>query len=290
MPISRILASLILFLSLTGCPAQDDVGRTDDGWLVRGQEEARDTTQRSVRLGERRLVIEIAHGSVTLTGADVAEAQLRFERVARAGSRRAAETRLQEIEIEEVGDVGHYEFQVPPDRARATQVHVVGTVPRGAHVVVRTDRGDVRLSRLGGEINVRVQTGRIEAAGLTSAQVDLRNERGRQEIGFAAVPPRADIRLRSGNGNIDVVLPPDASVQVVAETSLGSIAIDGLGLARERFEERRAETRYRGRLGDGQARLVAQTSLGNIRLEGGASHTLDDREPAAGVEGAAHDS
>lgn len=264
---------LAVVIVLTGCPGDDGVVREDEGWLARGETTVRDTTQRAVRLGERPLTIDIADGSITVIGADVDEAHIVFERVARGGSTSAAERRLDRVTIDETGDEARYEFRV--ERQRQTNVHATATVPNSADLVIRLENGRVRLSDLSGTVDVRGRAGSIDGEALRTQSLNSRIEQGQQRIAFAEVPDRGEIRLRTSVGPVELTLPPDAPLQVSAETSTGAIAVEGMEATRERFEDRQAWTRYRGRFGAGTGTLVVQVDVGNIRI-GGA--------PTAGAE------
>jgi hypothetical protein len=275
----------LIALALAGCPRGDDVVRTEEGWLVHGREEARDTVARHVHLGDRALAIDIAHGAVAITGSETAEASLIFERIGRGDSRAAAERRLQSIEIEEFGDAERYEFAVGPDADRATEVRLTAEIPPGVDVIVRTERRTELLQALSGSIDVLTKTVCIEVTALRASQLHARNERGHHRIEFAHVPRRADIRLRSANGNLELTLPQDASLQLVAETRVGSIGVENLEVTRERFEDRGPARRYRARLGGGEGRLVAETEVGNIRFIAAEPTATDEvAASAAGVE------
>lgn len=272
------LAVALLGIVLAGCPRGEEVARAEEGWLLHGRQEARDTTVRHVRLGDRTLAIDIPHGSVTLRGTEAAEASLTFERIGRGDSRGAAERRLATIEIHETGDDEHYAFTIVPDADRATEVRLTADLPAGVDVVVRLERGAVRLEALHGSADVRTRSGGIEGSALRTARLHAHNDRGHHLLEFAQVPPRADIRLRSANGHIEVVLPEQASLQLAAETRIGDIGVTNLSLTRERFDARGPATRYRARLGGGAGRLVAETEVGNIRFRGAGA------PPAQAVE------
>lgn len=278
MPYSvRVLVLAVVTVLLTACPVREGVEVTEEGWLQRGREAARDTIDRAVALEDRALVLDIARGSVTLTGTDVDEARLAIARVARAGSASAAAERLQRLQIDEVGATDRYEFSVAPDRARATEVHVEGTVPRGVELVIRLGRGDVRVTGLTGGLDVLAENGEVVARDLESGQVRIETIRGHQTVSFIAFGRGAEVRLLAENGDLGVALPPNGSAEISVEASVGSIAVHDLPLSRERLEERRRDTRYRARLGDGHGRLVGTTAVGDVHLRAAPPAAVNDR-------------
>jgi DUF4097 and DUF4098 domain-containing protein YvlB len=271
-----LLSLLLLFLA--ACGSDDDVTRGEEGRLQLGRAEAQKVVERSVRLDGRTLVLDAEAGSVTVVGADTEEARLRFTQTARGASEEDAQEQLGRLSIEEAGDAEIYQYVLRTERAEAGQVAVEALVPREATLNIRLEQGDIRLSGTAGDVTVENGSGNVEAAGLAGRRVRLQTQLGNVEAGFAAVPAEADVRLATENGNVGVVLPFNASVDVDAETETGEIAVDRLAFTNRDLDQEGAQQRFRGRLGSGSADLRITTEVGTIRLAEGQRLELDDVE------------
>jgi DUF4097 and DUF4098 domain-containing protein YvlB len=264
-----------LALLLAACGSDDDVTRGEEGRLQLGSEEARTVVERSVRLGARTLVIDAEAGSVTVVGTDGDTAELRFEQVARGSSATTAQKKLGRMSIEEAGDGEIYQYVVRTDDAEGTQVNVEARVPRATPLQIGLENGTVRLSGTAGNIGVEAENGSIEAAGLAGQRVDLRTTLGNVEAGFAALSTEADVRLETENGALVLALPAEANATVDASTETGSISVQGLGFTDRNLDEDGVSQRFRGRLGQGGAKVRAVTEVGTITLRDGHARELD---------------
>lgn len=70
--------------------------------------------------------------------------------------------------------------------------------------------GSVELIRVGGDVSVSANQGRIEGTALTATRVDATANQGRLTLDFAASPEH--IAAQANQGRIDIVLPDDAAV------------------------------------------------------------------------------
>ncbi len=269
-----VLCSLAL-LFLAACGSDDDVTRGEEGRLQLGSEEARTVVERSVQLGGRTLVIDAEAGSVTVVGTDDDEAHLRFEQVARGSSETTAQKKLGRMSIEEAGDAEIYQYVVRTERAEGTLVNIEARVPRAISLQIGLENGTVRLSGTAGNIGVEAENGSIQAAGLAGQQVALQTTLGDVKAAFAALSTEADVRLETENGAVVLTLPAEANAIVDARTQTGSITVQGLGFTDRTLDEDGVSQRFRGRLGQGGAKIHASTEVGTITLDEGRLLELD---------------
>jgi len=149
-----------------------------------------------------------------------------------------------DVTIEQRGDVLHIDqdctgfilnfgcqasFDVTvPDGARvsgATSNGAVSLVGLDGPVDVATSNGAITLEGLTSSVVARTSNGAITGNGLGSAEVDLVTSNGRISLTF--INPPSSVAVRSSNGALDVVLPPDAPpFAVETSTSNGSVTID----------------------------------------------------------------
>ncbi len=268
------LLCLLALLALPACRSEDDVARGEDGTLQLGREEAREVTERAVRLGTRTLVLDSETGSITVVGTDSDEARLRFERIARGATVASAETRLGRLTVEEAGDGEIYQYVLRCNGVEGARIDVVAEVPRGATLNIALERGEVRLSGTAGDLAVENQLGSVEAAGLAGRAVSITTELGSVDAAFAEIPADAEVSIETENGSVALTLPSEANAEVEVETQTGTISVEGL-----RFTDRTLNAlgnRFEGRLGRGEAAVRVETEVGSVALREGRVLSLDN--------------
>lgn len=272
----RRLLLFALPLLVLGCQdSTPSVGRGEDGQLLLGREAATDVAERSVSLQGRTLVIDLYAGDVTVVGADVDEAELRFTRVARGVNAASAASRLEGVSVEEAGNEEIYQFVATSSTPSGTAVNVEARVPRGTDLNIAVEAGRIRVSGVGGPLDATAEAGSVRAAGLGVAPVRLRARAGAIEAGFAEAVASGTYAFESEAGGITVVLPAGSSAEVEAETETGTVAAQGLTFGRERLDDRLVGAAFSGRLGAGGARITARTNVGTVRFEAGTMASLE---------------
>lgn len=149
-----------------------------------------------------------------------------------------------EVTIEQSGDVLHIDqdctgfiinfgcdasFQV----TIPTGVQVSGVTSNGAVALAGLDRpadvatsnGAITLDGLTASVVARTSNGSIIGSALGSDVVDLVTSNGRITLSFVAAP--SSVTVRSSNGALEVLLPPDAPPYAVdTSTSNGNVTTD----------------------------------------------------------------
>jgi hypothetical protein len=266
----RRLVALLAIIHCAACSSGSDVEIGPGGELLAGGERAAESETRGVELGSRALVLDGFAGSIEVIGVDtVASARITFERVARGRTALAAHERLEGVAIQESGDGDAYTFRMSAAHREGAEVNVQAEVPRGTSVTVRLDRGGVEIRDISGDVEVRLRAGGIRAAGLAGRRVDVEGTAGGVSIAATAVPAEADWRAETNTGAVSLAVPRTASARVDAETSTGSIRVQGLDFDDRRLDRRGAGMTFSGTLGEGRGRIRVRTEVGAIRLGAG---------------------
>ena len=92
-------------------------------------------------------------------------------------------------------------------------------VPSGTAVEVNTSACAIRLTGLAGDLDVTNSAGAIEATGLSSTHVRMRNDAGKISVRYVAEPSTVDIT--NDAGAIDVRVPATGSYAVDAHADAG---------------------------------------------------------------------
>lgn len=281
--VASFLALLLLVSGLLGAcqrSGDTDVTRTRDGVMRLGSVEVVDTVARTVAPSDRPLVLEGLRGSVQLAGADQRTADLSFVRRGRGESRDDGRSVLKGISITESGTEAEYSYTLEADESDYAAVDVRGTVPRQATLQIDRLSGAVEMDGVGGALTVSHDHGSVDVEG-AAAPVDVTIKNGDVRVGFRSVPAEEPLRLRTSNGDVDVGLPPDASVQVDARTDVGTIRTQGLSFSPEEFTPVNAGARYTAQLGEGGPTLEVRTENGSIAFQAQDTTRADTTEAAA---------
>lgn len=278
-----LVAVLLGFALVTGCrqPSTSDVDQTEEGVLRLGSVAAVDTVARAVAPNERPLVIEGFRGRVDLQGAEQETANLQFVRRARGEDAKTARGVLEDVTISESGSEQNYTFTLEADGGAYAAVDVSGTVPRGTTLDVEQSSGPVTVAGVTGPVTVGHEHGPVTVRG-AAASVEVETKNGDVTVTFQSVPSDAEIVLRTKNGDVTLRLPPDASVQISAETSAGNIRTQGLALTNQEFMPRDAGGEYAARLGQGDAAVNLHTENGSVHIQAAnPDTTMDEPTPEA---------
>ncbi len=266
--VSPILLALVAAGLLAACQRADesDIGRTDEGVMRLGSVEVADTVARAVALNDRPLVLEGLRGSVRLTGAAQATADLSFVRRGRGDSRDDGQSVLEGISITESGTEAEYAYTLAADKEKYAAVDIQGQVPRLAPLQIDRLSGPVRIDGVRGELTIEHEHGDVHVQD-AAAPVTVTIKNGDVQLGLRAVPDDGLIRLETSNGDVHLRLPRDASAQIDGQTDAGTIRTQGLSFATERFSPVSAGGRYDAQMGDGGPSVELRTQNGSITIQ-----------------------
>ncbi len=256
---------LLLCTALGSCQSSDDIGRDADGSLVLGGVETTEVIERGVVPGARTLVLTGFSGQIMLSGANTAQASLRFTKRGRGDDNDAARKALGDIRIDEAGDDRAYRYTISSGNESRTSVDVAGTVPNGTPLEIRLASGTVVVREVVGPLVIEVQNGQVRVAAAAS-NVSAEAQNGDVLVSMARVPENATLNLSTQNGRLALGLPQDAGVRIEATSAVGTIQATGLDFRSQRLEPKGAGATFNATLGSGAARATLATQNGVVEI------------------------
>jgi len=279
MPLLLGIGVLIAMLGASCEPSgTPDVVPDEDGRMRIGPAEATATTNRAVVPGDRRLVVDAFRGTVLLEGTTAETAELRFIKRGLGATDEEARENLGEVQITEQGTDTEYTFSAESGAEDRSAVDIQGTVPEAVSLRLNRSSGAVSLLDVRGPIRVRHQHGAVDIRGAAGA-VEVAIQNGDITVHMQSVPPDASIDLSTANGDLTLALPPDASVQIDAQTSVGEVFVRGLTFDPQRLTPLSAGARYTAQKGAGDAVITLRTENGSIVLQDHRSPLPDGTAP-----------
>jgi len=132
----------------------------------------------------------------------------------------------------------------------------------GEQLKVDTGSGTIRARAIGvDELSLDTGPGGVEAASVKAGRIAVDTGSGSVALGLD-VMARA-ISVDTGSGDVTLRVPRDAGAEISFESGSGGIdAAEDLPVQMRKVEH----GTYRGRLGDGSARVVVETGSGDLRL------------------------
>jgi hypothetical protein len=248
-----------------------------------GSVEVVDTVTRAVAPSDRPLVLEGLRGSVQLSGADRETATISFVRRGRGTDQGDGRSVVEGISITESGTEAEYTYTLGAEESDYAAVDIQGQVPRTTALQIDRLSGSVEIDGVEGALTIVHDHGAVDVEE-AAAPVEVTLENGDVRVGFRSVPAEGPLRLETSNGDVDVGLPPDASVQVDARTDVGTIRTQGLPFSSEQFAPVNAGARYTAQLGAGGPTLDVRTENGSITLQAQDPTRTDTTEAAADSE------
>jgi hypothetical protein len=205
-------------------------------------------------------------GSVDVQGVEGGTVEVRAERIARATTDEAAREILPRISIKEETSPGKVVLRTEPLGGIvigvSVEVRYHVSAPRTATIRIRTGNGAVDVRGFIGRVLVSSSNGAVTGDDLGGG-VEVRSVNGTAKIALASVG--ADlIDVRVINGGLTLTLPGDASANLLATCTNGSINVSALNL--ESMGEQ-TPRRVRGRLNGGGTPIELSTVNGNILVE-----------------------
>mgnify|MGYP000053043383 CR=1 FL=1 len=229
------------------------------GCIASGDSEQTTTTEtRRLDVPDAALTIDNIDGPVTVEASDVDEVVVEIAKTGSDGERDATtvtESRDDgRLAIETTHDGGLVGIFSPS----VARVELTVRCP-GDLVVdrVETTNGDLRVENVAGPVSLDVTNGQIDAAGLSSLG-DVSSTNGAVDVAVPAI--EGDTLIDSTNGAVDVAIGPDLDADVRAETTNGSVTVDGLSLST-------VDDGVTGTLGEGGDDLTIETTNGDISLQ-----------------------
>jgi hypothetical protein len=242
-----VLAAAVAFLVV----ADRTVGlRPPDFTLVR----ASDTSERTFNVGAQPLLrVDEFAGAINITAGDPGVIHVVATR--RAPSRGDLDNIR--IEYTQLDNGLHIVTSLQSARMSNRSVDLDIEVPADARIVVDSGAGQVIVDSVSGELDLHTGAGEVIARGAMGG--------GRLDTGAGTVryegEPTGNLNLNAGVGEIVIVLPPGANVDLDLSTAIGDVdvtAFDVVGDVSLR--------NVRGIIGSGGPSIQARTGAGSIRV------------------------
>jgi DUF4097 and DUF4098 domain-containing protein YvlB len=267
---SRIILGLVTLVAVGS--AACDVRVNDKGGVSLdisegGRAEDESTQTYSLAKGGQ-IEVQTENANIHLVAAKGAGIEVQTQRYARAKTDEAA----RELLKQEFSTV-----EATPDRLVIRSVKKEGSdfrqrvrvsyrisVPAGGAVSIKNENGMVRFEKVDGSFVVRSTNSRIEGDGV-SGGVDFETVNGSVMVAMNSVT--RDVRIRTVNGGVVLILPLHATLNASVEASAvnGGVSIDDALPLKTTTKDRQ---RVAGTLGTGSGpRIELQTTNGGVRLD-----------------------
>lgn len=259
--------ALLLLLVVSACETggTPDVVMDDDGRARVGPAEVTETVARAVAPGDRTLVLNGFRGTILLEGTTASTAELEFTKRGLGGNEADAQESLGEVQVTEEGTAEEYTITVESGDEDRTAADVRGTIPEGVSLRIEHVSGAVSMLGVTGPIRVEHENGPVDIRGAErSVTVSIKN--GDVKVHYDQFPRDAATDLSTANGDLELAVPRDASLQVDAQTSAGEVFVRGLTFDPQRLTPLRAGARYTAQKGSGNATVTLRTENGSIVL------------------------
>ncbi len=231
------------------------------------------------------LVAETSFGSITVTGADVADCNITVTIYVKAPTKEEAKEIAEKVKIkpELVGKTLTVRAEKPQTKKkRSISVNFNITVPEQTNIECSTSYGSIKLADINGNIKaktsfasinsediqgaVQLETsyGSINCRNITSADIAARSSFGSIDIACSPSSPAEIIAdVVTSYGSIDFVTPPGFSGQLDLSTSFGSIKTSLPIMIKGEISKEKVE----GTIGQGRGKLRLKTSFDSIRIK-----------------------
>jgi DUF4097 and DUF4098 domain-containing protein YvlB len=226
---------------------------------------------------------ETHNGSITISGADVADCNLTARITARATNEQNARELAEEtkITLETSGDKLIARIEKPTSMIRkSVSVDLEIRVPNRTNTELNTHNGDIRITNITGEVDGTTHNGKVIAEQVAgdiklrthngsiicekiSGDVKLQTHNGDVRTSYSeSAPPVCNVSIVTHNGGVHFNAPPNFSAEADVSTHNGSVHTD-LPIA---VIGKISKTKLIGKIGTGQGELNLQTHNGSIKI------------------------
>jgi hypothetical protein len=253
---SCLVVSLCSLTLLSGCQDSDSIFRAK-------YERTEHLSPAITDVAE--LAIETDVGSITVTGADVADCNITAEITVKARTQEKARELAEEvkIELEPSGDKLNVKAVKPAGlKKRSLVVDFKIIAPKRLKLDCSSHVGAVNVSDIDGGIKASTNVGSIICR-LVVADLNVKSNVGSIEVEYAeAAPAACNAEMTTNVGSIEFTAPPQLSAQVKASTNIGSIKtskpITVVGKVGKSIE---------GAVGSGEGKVRLTTNIGSIEIK-----------------------
>jgi hypothetical protein len=211
------------------------------------------------------LGIETDVGSITVTGADVADCNITAEITVKARTQEKARALAEEtkIELERSGDKLSIKAVKPAGlKKRSLVVDFKIIAPKRLKLDCSTHVGAVKVSDISGRIEASANVGSVICRRVV-ADLNAKSNVGSIEVEYADTAPAAcNAEMTTNVGSIEFAAPPQLSAQVNASTNIGSIKT-----AKPITVVGKVGKSMKGTIGSGEGKVRLTTNIGSIEIK-----------------------
>jgi DUF4097 and DUF4098 domain-containing protein YvlB len=279
--LKRVLSGvLMVLLGLSGCIIVANCGGNT------GKEKFSKTVEIAAPMAEGApLRIDSTNGSITIKGAETAEAFMTVTIEGRAATIERAQELAEQTEVLlESYNGGLRTVTNTPKKNRAESVSVSfnATVPMSASLEANTTNGNIEFASVSGDMRADTTNGNVKMTKIAAARLNADTTNGSitlEQVSAesvtvdttngsirAVIAPvegaNFNVRMNTTNGSITLELPAEVSAKIEASTVNGKID------SNRHFTsvERKAKDSLRGTLGTGRGRIELKTTNGSIHV------------------------
>ena len=210
------------------------------------------------------LALENDVGSIIVEGLDVTSCDVTATITAKAPSEEEAQKLAEQVKIalEQNGNTLTVKTTKPRNkRRRSISISFNITVPKQTALQIGSDVGEIRISNITEEIEVRTDVGKISCREITG-DIDLQADVGKVNVVYSKTAPAAcNVTIKTNVGSIDITTPPECSAAVQADTDVGTITTDMPLTIKGKVGKN-----LQGTIGAGEGKLYLRTDVGSIRI------------------------
>lgn len=210
------------------------------------------------------LAVKTEVGSITVTGADVADCSVTATICVKAWTEKEAKKLAEQVHIklEPVGNTLAVKVEKPASlEERRLSIDFDIIAPRQTSPQLQCNVGKLSVSNITGRIEASANVGSVNC-GQIAGDVDLRTNVGSIDIAYCEAAAAAiNANATTNVGSISFIAPADFSAAVDASTQIGSIHTE-LPLT----VTGKVGKSLHGTIGQGRARVRLSTNVGSIKI------------------------
>ncbi len=228
-----------------------------------------------------RLVLKNTNGTVTLEGWDRPEVHVEATKIARGSRTKYLKRGFEKLRIHMRKEGNELIIDtIFPNRGfslwdlfRGSSYHLRVDyhikVPRDMLVHVKATNGNIKATRISGNVLLRTTNGNITVSNCQGL-IKARTTNGNITLNLNQIQPEGEYEIKTTNGNIAIQLPDEAEFEIHAHTTNGSVMSDFPLRIKEKWNSQSVD----GMVGQAGPVFLVETTNGNILIQAGVPHAV----------------
>ena len=224
------------------------------------------TVDMSVPVGQAgELSVETGVGSITITGADVADCNITAEIIVKAKTQEEARELSEQVKIEVKPEGDKLSVKVSKPAAlkkRGLEVKFKIVAPKQLKLDCSVNVGSANISDMNSQIKVSGNVGSIHCKRVVG-DINLNSNVGSVNVEYSeAAPAACNATITTNVGSIEFTAPPQLSAQINASTNVGSVKTD-----KPITVVGKVGKSISGTIGAGEGKVRLATNVGSIHIK-----------------------